>query len=120
MEDSMLQRLPDGSSSLLDASDNAVFRSFASAILSVFSGDYDSLNRHYQIYYRKVGERDLIGLIPKNPDVAEMIASLRIESQGVLQSLVMTEKSGDSVSYSFTVTEQRDDLEENEERLFAD
>ena len=119
MEESMIQRNPEGKTTVIDAAENPIFLNFASAILAVFSGDFHRLERHYGIFFNSEGGKSSIGLIPSDQNVAQVIDSLVLSATEGLDSLVMYEVTGDSVRYQFIIDETRDKLRNDEESLFS-
>lgn len=115
----IIQRNPQGGSSIIDTSENAIFSSFSSAILAVFSGDFRSLEKHFHLFFINDGDTGIIGLVPRDATVSIIIDNLILRGSDDLQSLIMTEAGGDSVVYTFEMTGKREALSPNEEKLFS-
>jgi len=116
-ENRIIQISNEGNRTCTDVSGNRTFMNFSSTILSVFSGDIESLSNHFLIYYIP-GEEVTIGLIPKDPLMQNIINSLILRGSNHLESLVLEESSGDSIHYSFTMETGGGILNEEEIPLF--
>lgn len=118
-EDSVIQRLPGKPAAKTDFSGNEVFTAVSRTISGVFTGDGDAIADNFTCY--ALTEADgtwYVGLVPKNKMMSSFIDSIALTGREDLSEVLMTEKSGDSVLYSFGSIERRS-LRADEDACFS-
>ncbi len=122
-EDKIIQRLPDGSKNIMDGSGNQTFKSIASTLSSLFSGDRAALEENFSVAFSASGSDWTMTLRPKDSSVASVMTSIIMEGSGreetFLNSLVLQEKGGGRISYLFSEQRHRDSLDEHEKAYFS-
>ncbi len=118
LADKMVQRTPDGNQTVLDGSSNQVFQSFSSAMLAVFSGNYENLADQFELYLSNEGGSYLIGMVPRDETVRTVVASIVLRVGEQLEEMVMTEAHGDRIVYNFNIRYMGDSLDAEELGLF--
>jgi hypothetical protein len=117
-EDRLVERSPDGKSSVLDASKNPAFKRFATILRAVFSGDLTILGREFDLYYDAAGSSWRLGLVPHDPSMREIVASMEIDGDATVRSMKLREAGGDVITYEFTTTRSGDAPDADERKLF--
>ncbi len=80
-----------------------LLRAFIDAIRATLAGDLARLRRHYGVVFSGAREDWVLALLPADPEVAELITSVRIAGQGDrIRSMEVLERSGDRVVTRFT------------------
>jgi outer membrane lipoprotein-sorting protein len=115
----LVQRSPDGESSVIDAKDNTVFKGIAGTMQAVFSGDLGALEGEFSVFFQGDSSSWRLGLIPKEKTVREIVASIVVEGDDSIRTLKLAEGSGDIVAYSFIIKKKADELGSDERGLFV-
>lgn len=120
---SVIQTRADGSQSVIDASSNRIFTSIATTLSSLFSGDSDALYENFTVLFSETSHGWKAELSPKDSVVASVLTSLSLlgtadDSFAVLDSIVMTEASGDTITYLFTEQKFPKELTADEKAFF--
>jgi outer membrane lipoprotein carrier protein len=115
----LVQRSATGEESVMDSSDNLVFKRIAGTMQSVFSGDLSALEDEFSVYFQGDLSAWHVGLVPKEKTVRDVIASIVVEGSESITNLKLAEGSGDVVSYAFTTAKTADGLTEAERGLFV-
>lgn len=120
---SVIQTRADGSRSVIDASSNRIFMSIASTLSALFSGDSAALHEHFNVSFSPLPHGWKAELSPKDSVVASVLTSLSLSGKAdgsfaVLDSIVMTEASGDTITYVFTEQKFPEELTADEKAFF--
>jgi hypothetical protein len=115
----LVQRSPEGATSVLDSKDSAVFKRIADTMQAVFSGSTAALEAEFAVYFQGDASSWRLGLIPKEKAVRDIAASILVEGGDSIRSMRLVEATGDAVTYSFTTTRRADGLEASERGLFV-
>jgi hypothetical protein len=71
--------------------------------LTVFSGSWESIQRHFQVYFFSAEPHWRLGLLPKHTMMSQVISCLIIEGQSrQMRSLWIHETNGDITHDRFT------------------
>jgi outer membrane lipoprotein-sorting protein len=117
--DRLVQRDPDGKTSILDGSANPMFRRFAETLQAVFAGNLAVIEEQFDLYFEGQAETQWrLGLVPKDATVRGVIASLEISGDTHLREVLLTEADQDTVRYTFTDIQSAGALTPDEARLF--
>ena len=95
----------------MSAKDNPVFAEFSKTIQSVFSGQFDELERNFKLFFDVKGAAFDIGLIPKESAVARAIASITLSGQTELDKVTIVDGEGNTVVYEFSQHRHYPDLQ---------
>ncbi len=121
---SIIQTLPDGSSSVIDGSDNQVFANIAGSLSSLFSGNRDSLETNFHVKFLSTASSWKMILSPKDATVANALHSIVLTGQSIsdtvsLDSMLVEEVSGNSVYYAFKNQVYKEELSDAEKAFFS-
>jgi hypothetical protein len=115
----LVQRTPAGKTSTLEGGANPVFRRFADTLQAVFSGKLEHIEGEFDLFFDPRGETSWrLGLVPRDPTLKGVIASMEISGSEHLREVLLTEAGGDTVRYTFTDARSREALTADEDRLF--
>jgi Outer membrane lipoprotein carrier protein LolA len=115
----LVQRTPQGGTSVLDGSANPVFRRFADTLQAVFSGNLKAIEEEFDLFFVDRGESTWrLGLIPKDNAMRAVVASMEIAGDSSLREVLVTEAGADTVRYSFSDVRTPGALGADEEKLF--
>ena len=123
---SLVQTAPDGSKTILDGSKNQTFANVAETISSLFSGNKKSLEDNFAVNFLSNASSWKMQLVPKDKTVAMTLSTILLngrcssEEGTILDSMMITEQNGDSVSYTFRNQEYKDTLSDAEKSYFAE
>lgn len=104
---SVIQTTPDGRQTVIDASSNQIFTSISTTLQAVFSGDAARLYENFSVDFSASGENWNATLTPKDRTVQAVMRSLALGGtntarQAELNSIVMTDANGDTITYVFS------------------
>jgi hypothetical protein len=125
--DYMIQSVPGGTGTRIDATGNDIFISMADTISSLFTGNAQRLKSAFDNYYMEVLTANVkvwtVGLVPKDRIFRSYAQRIVIEGvvgeQGVvIRSIVIHERSGDSLNYAFSGQSFPGVLEDRERAYF--
>ncbi len=123
-KNSMIQTSASGKKSVTDVSKNEVFKSVSSTLISVFSNDTEVLKKNFNVDFKDEGQGNWkIVLIPRDATVAVMVSSIDLSgvtknSSCDLMSIVMNEKSGEKITYTFSNQKYPKELSADEKANF--
>lgn len=121
---SVVQTLANGKQTVIDASSNQIFTSISTTLSAMFSGNSETLKNNFNVKFSEAGSIWKALLTPKDESVAKILTSLEISgncssSFADLNSIVMSEASGDKISYSFTNQKYPKELSADEKAYFT-
>lgn len=131
--DKIIQRLPDGSTNVMDGAGNQTFKSIAATLSALFSGDRAALEDNFQVSFSPAGSSWTMTLLPKDRSVASVMTTIIMEgTQGATQdsspqnageafltALSIDEAGGGRITYQFSDQEHRDTLTPDEKAYFT-
>ena len=89
--DKIIQRLPDGSTNVMDGTGNQTFKSIAATLSALFSGDRAALEENFQVSFSSAGSSWTMTLLPKDRSVASVMTTIIMEgTQGAPAGTVAT------------------------------
>lgn len=77
--DKIIQRLPDGSTNVMDGAGNQTFKSIAATLSALFSGDRAALEDNFQVSFSSAGSSWTMTLLPKDRSVASVMTTIIME-----------------------------------------
>lgn len=85
------------------AGENRTFQKFSQVMQAVFSGDRTLLNQEFHLSFSTEVGAWRLALVPKDPTLFSVLRELRLEGRSLadLESLTLSEPSGDLVRYQF-------------------
>jgi hypothetical protein len=127
--DYMIQSVPGGTETRIDANGNDMYISMADTISSLFTGNAEKLKSSFDNHYTETrtanGKNWTIGLIPRDRTFRNYAQQIVIEGfdgeQGALIiSIAIHERSGGSLTYAFSGQSFPAALEAHEKAYFPD
>lgn len=121
---SVKQTLANGKETVIDASSNQIFTSISTTLSAMFSGNASVLQENFNVDFSTSASSWNAILTPKDAVVQKILKSLTIsgnfsESFAELDKIVMSEGTGDSITYSFTEQKYPKELTADEKAYFA-
>lgn len=121
---SVKQTLANGKETVIDASSNQIFTSISTTLSAMFSGNSEVLQNNFDVDFTSAGSDWKAVLSPKDSMVKKILVSLSIggkatENSADLNSIVMTEATGDMITYNFTDQKYPKELTDDEKAYFS-
>ncbi len=121
---SVKQTLANGKETVIDASSNQIFTSISTTLSAMFSGNAEVLQNNFDVNFSSSGSDWKAVLSPKDSMVKKILTSLTIggtatENSSDLNSIVMAEATGDTITYSFTNQKYPKELTTDEKSYFS-
>lgn len=120
----IIQETADGRRTVIDASGNQVFASMANTLTSLFSGSISKLQENFVVNFSASGNNWKAELTPRDSTIAAVMKSITIggtssANDAVLSTMMMTEASGDTITYTLTDQQYPKELSNEERSAFA-
>lgn len=121
---SVKQTLANGKETVIDASSNQIFTSISTTLSAMFSGNSDVLQNNFDVDFNFSGSDWTAVLSPKDNMVKKILTSLSISGKATstsadLNSIVMKESSGDTITYNFSNQKYPKELNADEKSYFS-
>lgn len=121
---SVKQTLANGKETVIDASSNQIFTSISTTLSAMFSGNAEVLQNNFDVDFSFSGSDWKAVLSPKDNVVKKILTSLSIsgkaaENSADLDSIVMSEATGDTITYNFTNQKYPKELTPDEKAYFS-
>ena len=117
--DRLVQRTPQGGTSVLDGSANPVFRRFADTLQAVFSGNLKTIEEEFDLFFTDRGDASWrLGLVPKDSAMRAVVSTMEIGGDTSVREVLVSEAGEDTVRYSFSDVRTPAALTADEEKLF--
>ncbi len=81
---------------LIPAESNAFFNEFSGILQSIFSGKYEQLSKHFDVFFVREGKRWTLGLRPTNKTVKGVITEISVTGSQNTENILFKESNGDS------------------------
>ena len=123
-KNTMVQISAKGNKSVMNGSDNQIVANISETLSSVFSGDAAALKKNFTCDFsmKKNGEWTLL-LTPKDSTIASVMKTLELsgitEPQAAMTMLIMSEASGNSITYEFINQKYPEELTADEKQNFV-
>lgn len=119
----VVQTAANGKKTVLSGKDNEIFKNISETLTSVLSGNVTELKKNFNCEFTMKNNSEwLISLEPKDSTVASVMKKLELSGSykeyAVLTSLVMSEASGNTISYEFINQKYPEELSEDEKQIF--
>lgn len=122
----MIQTLPSGKKYIVDGSSNEVFMTVSESLSSLFSGNKTELEKSFEIlsFTSKSGKWNL-ELKPRDTTIAEVLRKIELEgvfdsSDASLTFMKILQGQTDFTTYEFTAQTYRQELSDEEKKLFTE
>jgi outer membrane lipoprotein-sorting protein len=118
-KDFMVQSIPNGTKTKMDAQGNETFLQMSDTISAVFKGDSQKLLDNFDNYF--VGDKNswTLGLVPKNAAVRLFASQIIMSGDSVIRSIVLFEANGDTIQYDLSNHTFPGALSADEKNLFS-
>ncbi|MCK9171066.1 MAG: outer membrane lipoprotein carrier protein LolA [Treponema sp.] len=121
---SVVQITPDGTKSVIDASNNQIFTSISTTLSSIFLGNTENIYKNFNINFTSENGRWNAVLTPKDKTVTAVMKSLSLgglvsKSGTQFDTIVMTESGGNTITYTFTDQKYPMELSADEKANFT-
>jgi hypothetical protein len=126
--DYMIQSVPGGTRTKIDAKGNEIYLNMADTISSIFIGNAQILKSGFENYYTETQTSDgkvwTVGLVPRDRMFRNYTKQIVFEGfddgkRALIRSIVIYEKNGDSLSYAFSDQSFPASLEAHEQAYFS-
>lgn len=125
-EDKMIQTAAGGKKSVLNGSENQIFKSISAVLRSLFSGNSNELYKNFEIFVAEKNEQSgnwIIELSPKDSNISavmkKFVLSGKTEQNRVtLNSLEILENSNNKIKYEFSNQKYPQELTNDEKNVF--
>lgn len=121
----LIQTAPDGKKQVTDTTSNPAFASVSSTIASVFSNDAKKLEENFVAEFKEPESgKWQINLTPKDKTVASVLENMVLAGSATageasVDSIIMNEKTGDRITYTFTNQNYPKELTADEKSYFT-
>ena len=120
----MVQIAANGNRSVMNGKDNQVFANISETLSSVFSGDVASLKKNFVCDFAAGSDGNWsVSLTPKDSTIASVMKTLVLsgtyDNYAEMKSLVMSESSGNTITYDFTNQKYPEELTKDEKQNFV-
>ena len=120
---SVIKTTPDGSRSVIDVSNNQMYKSISQIVISLFNGDKSELEKNFTIQFDASDTNWQMLLTPKDKTIASSVGTITLggSSSGMISfdTLIIDNASGGKVSYTFSEQKYKEVLSDAEKALFA-
>jgi len=123
-KDAMVQISANGNKSVMSGKDNQIFSNISETLSSVFSGDAAGLKKNFKCDFKVKENGDwTLTLTPKDSTIASVMNTLELfgttKPQTAMTSLLMSEASGNSITYEFINQKYPEELSADEKQNFV-
>lgn len=120
----VVQTAANGKKTVLSGKDNQIFKNISGTLTSVLAGNVTELKKNFNCDFEiDQSSKWTISLEPKDSTIASVMKTLVLSGTysefAVLDSLVMSEASGNTISYEFTNQKYPKELSEDEKQIFV-
>ena len=124
-KDKMIQVAANGKKSVMDGKDNQIFSNISEILNSVFSGNAASIRKNFNCDFQIKNDGEWsVSLEPKDSTIASVMNTLVLSgtctnsNDAEMKSLVISETSGNTISYEFTNQKYPEELSADEKQNF--
>ena len=115
----MIQTDSRGNRQQTGSEDNDLFARFSRTIQSIFIGDFEVIEKEYELYYKDRGSGIwTIALIPKDSTLRDVVDAFELSGSDYIDSFLIYEGSDDQVLYEFESLEFPNHLSADEQLVF--
>jgi hypothetical protein len=97
--DFLIQSVPGGAKTKLDAAGNETFLRLAGIISAVFSGDSQKLLDNFDNYFTETEGRWTLGLIPRDQAIRSFSTRIIISGDSVIRGIILYEQNDNRIEY---------------------
>lgn len=127
-EDKMIQITAGGKKSVLDGSENQIFKNISAVLSSLFIGNSNELYKNFEISVLEENEKNgnwIIELSPKDSNISSVMKNFILtgkteQNLTILNSLEIVENSNNKIKYEFSNQKYPQELTDDEKNIFTD
>lgn len=127
-EDKMIQITAGGKKSVLDGSENQIFKNISAVLSSLFIGNSNELYKNFEISVLEENEKNgnwIIELFPKDSNISSVMKNFILtgkteQNLTILNSLEIVENSNNKIKYEFSNQKYPQELTDDEKNIFTD
>lgn len=116
--DYLIQSVPGGAKTKLNAAGNETFLRFSDTISAVFSGNAQKLLDNFENYFTESRGSWTLGLIPSEGTIRSFAARIIMSGDSVIRNITLYEQNGDTIQYELSDHVFPEDLGSDERALF--
>jgi hypothetical protein len=94
-----LIQIAGGKKTSLDIAENETFIRISKIMSAVFTGKAGTLTENFEVFFSENAGSWKMGLIPKDGSIRNFAASILMQGDSVLRSVLLREQNGNSVEY---------------------
>jgi hypothetical protein len=122
-KDAMVQIAANGNKAVMSGKDNQIFGQISETLSSVFSGDVAALKKNFECDFTSGSDGSWkVLLTPKDSTIASVMKTLELSGitkpETAMTTLVMSEASGNSITYEFINPKYPEELSADEKKIF--
>ncbi len=114
----MIQIDSRGNRTQVISGENELFTRFSGTVQSLFLGDYPLIEEEYEIFFQGDSSEWVIGLVPRNSLLNEIVGSFELTGKDVIESFIIRESTGDLLEYRFSSFQFPSQLSEADGNVF--
>jgi len=123
-KDTMVQISANGNKSVMSGKDNQIFSNISETLSSVFSGDVEALKKNFNCEFSDDGNNGWsLVLTPKDSTIAAVMKTLELSGitkpETSMTRLLMSEASGNTITYEFINQKYPKELSTDEKQNFV-
>lgn len=127
-EDKMIQITAGGKKSVLDGSENQIFKNISAVLSSLFIGNSNELYKNFEISVLEENGKNgnwIIELSPKDSNISSVMKNFILtgkteQNLTILNSLEIVENSNNKIKYEFSNQKYPQELTDDEKNIFTD
>ncbi len=116
----VIQTSASGKKSVMKSSGNQTFEEFSEILSSVFDGNYENLEKNFEINFSRNGQIWSAVLVPKSDVLKKFTKNIEMAGDSALKSVILNENTGDFLKYEFSNQVYEDSLTADEKALFTE
>jgi len=114
----IVQTTASGKKSLLAGGNNGTFEQVSSIMTSLFNGNEEEMDKNFQIEFSGNTEGWSLDLTPRDSSVRAFIDKIHMTGKRSIDSMIISEASGDYTKYEFSEQKFADSLTDEEKTVF--
>lgn len=100
-KNTLVQQVRDSAPVIMDVNGNLVFLTIAQCMDSLFCGEFEMLEKLFDTSCRIQDGKWALKLLPKDKTIASFMTQILVTGSESIESLLLNEKTGDSILYEF-------------------
>ena len=101
-KDGIIQTNAQGKKNVVATGGNAIFEQVSGLLTSLFDGNFDEINKNFDIEFIGSAESWNVNLVPKDSSVKNFIESIEMVGSDKIDAMILHESGGDFTKYEFS------------------